>query len=227
MAKRFMLIDPSKPSTSKHPKTGSTTDWGLCVLCQEDTGETLQCPANSTNKETKGVGYKTMTEDLHQFREFDCMPYQIDLSRLDDGPGIESTMMSHHAAWHKTCRARFNKIKLKRAVRRQSSEEGSSSSPNVGERRSGRRVIKSEHQEAVCFFCDLPAGNSILHDAATYDIDSRVRKCARELEDTILLAKLAAGDMIALEAKYHRKCLVNLYNRSRTARSQEDELSLN
>ena len=28
-----------------------------------------------------------------------------------------------------------------------------------------------------------------------------------ELEDTALLAKLAPGDMIALEAKYHSKCL--------------------
>ena len=42
---------------------------------------------------------------------------------------------------------------------------------------------------------------------------------------SILLAKLEAGDMIALEAKYHRKCLVNLYNRARAldrAASDED-----
>ena len=36
-----------------------------------------------------------------------------------------------------------------------------------------------------------------------------------ELEDTNILTKLALGDMmIALEAKYHRKCLMNLYNRA-------------
>ena len=36
-----------------------------------------------------------------------------------------------------------------------------------------------------------------------------------KLHDTVLLAKLAAGDMIAIDAKYHPKCLVSLYNRVR------------
>ncbi|MGH0134870.1 UNVERIFIED_CONTAM: hypothetical protein FKN15_067568 [Acipenser sinensis] len=40
-----------------------------------------------------------------------------------------------------------------------------------------------------------------------------------EIQDTALLAKLAPGDMIALEAKYHLKCLVKLYNRARVADS--------
>ena len=38
-----------------------------------------------------------------------------------------------------------------------------------------------------------------------------------ELEGTALLAKPAAGDMIALEAKYHSKCLAILYDRTRAA----------
>ena len=37
----------------------------------------------------------------------------------------------------------------------------------------------------------------------------------KTLNDTPLLAKLEPGDMIALEAKYHQKCLVNLYNKAR------------
>ena len=62
------------------------------------------------------------------------------------------------------------------------------------------------------------------HNVATYGLDARVRRCALELEDTSLLAKLAPGDPIALEAKYHRKCLANLYNRARDASSHaEDE----
>ena len=34
---------------------------------------------------------------------------------------------------------------------------------------------------------------------------------------TNLIVKLASGDMVALEAKYHTKCLANLYNRARAA----------
>jgi len=44
---------------------------------------------------------------------------------------------------------------------------------------------------------------------------TKVHKCAIALNDSILQAKLKPGDMIALEAKYHHKCLVNLYNRAR------------
>jgi len=33
-----------------------------------------------------------------------------------------------------------------------------------------------------------------------------------------LLAKLSAGDLVAQEAKYHRNCLLNLYNRARKIR---------
>ena len=64
-----------------------------------------------------------------------------------------------------------------------------------------------------------PAGSACLHNASTYDIDSNIRRCTLELEDTSLLAKLAPGYMIALEAKYHGRCLVALYNKARDDRT--------
>lgn len=71
--------------------------------------------------------------------------------------------------------------------------------------------------EPTCFFCNEPAGSAALHNASTYSIDVNVRRIALEIEDTALLAKLAAGDMIAIEAKYHHDCLRSLYNRARKA----------
>ena len=62
---------------------------------------------------------------------------------------------------------------------------------------------------------------------ATYNIDPKVQRCALELEDTNLLAKLAPGDMIALEAKYHLKCLTNLYNRARALENADAEKGSN
>lgn len=38
-----------------------------------------------------------------------------------------------------------------------------------------------------------------------------------ELGDTDLLTKLAPGDMVALEAKYHKSCITKIYNRARAA----------
>ena len=79
--------------------------------------------------------------------------------------------------------------------------EGCSKSLGV-QTRSSQSIV--DLKEATC---DEPAGSADLHNASTYDIDKKVRQCVLELEDTALLAKLAPGDMIALEAKYHGRCL--------------------
>ena len=44
-----------------------------------------------------------------------------------------------------------------------------------------------------------------------------------ELQETVLLAKLAAGDMISQHAVYHRACLVALYNRARAKNIDKDK----
>ena len=51
----------------------------------------------------------------------------------------------------------------------------------------------------------------------------KVRRCALQLEDRKLLAKLSAGDIIALEAKYHRNCLTTLYNKARQATEKQEK----
>ena len=43
---------------------------------------------------------------------------------------------------------------------------------------------------------------------------------ALELKDTSLLRKLSEGDMVALDAKYHKKCHAALFNRYRQSRKQ-------
>ena len=42
------------------------------------------------------------------------------------------------------------------------------------------------------------------------EVDEKVRECAILLQDGKLVAKLSAGDLIAIDAKYHVKCLVSL-----------------
>ena len=54
---------------------------------------------------------------------------------------------------------------------------------------------------------------------ATFQVNENVHACAVLLEDTELLAKLSTADMVALEAKYHTKCLVDLYNHARKAKA--------
>ena len=58
MAKLYKVVDPDEPQTSGQCLI---TNWDLCVVCQEDTGEMLKCPANSA-RGTEGVGYKTLAD---------------------------------------------------------------------------------------------------------------------------------------------------------------------
>lgn len=71
--------------------------------------------------------------------------------------------------------------------------------------------------EVICFLCNEQVGSTTLLRTCIHDIDISMRKCAIQLEDTDVLAKLAPGDMVALEAKYHTKYLANLYNRASAA----------
>ena len=87
-----------------------------------------------------------------------------------------------------------------------------------------KKVLVDEYtREPTCLFCYQPAGSEGLHEAATKQLDNKVRECTCdcELQDTALLAKLAAGDMIAIEAKYHNRCHCALYNRVKLASTRD------
>uniref|UniRef100_UPI00358E7FAB uncharacterized protein isoform X1 n=2 Tax=Myxine glutinosa TaxID=7769 RepID=UPI00358E7FAB len=205
MPKRHILMGPTQPSTSKPPPS---TNWDICVLCQVVTDESLQCPLRST-KQPVGSGYASLAEDLLRFQTLQHMPMDLNLERLDDGDGIESTLNAH-----KKCRLKFNK-KAFDEQRRGELTTGQQPSASTVHTRSAHSHPQST--EPTCFFCNTSAGSAGLHKASTYNIDTNVRRCALEVEDTALLAKLAAGDMIAIEAKYHHHCLRSLYNRARQA----------
>ena len=51
-------------------------------------------------------------------------------------------------------------------------------------------------------------------EAATFGLNQKVTKCATDLQDQQLLAKLSGGDLVAQYVKCHLGCLVSLYNRA-------------
>jgi len=52
------------------------TDWEKCVVCQQDTGKVLKCPAGSKHS-IDGAGYKTLAENLLAFKKIDCLPSKM------------------------------------------------------------------------------------------------------------------------------------------------------
>ncbi len=220
MSKRHILMDPTQPSTSKRSKPPSSTNWDICILCQVTTGEPLQCPLRST-KQSAGSGYASLTEDLLRFQTLHRMPMDINFERLDDGTGIESTLRAHRAEWHKKCRLQFNKKAFDEQSRRELATGQQFECASSMQTRSAHSHPQST--EPTCFFCNEPAGSAGLHMASTYNIDANMRRCALEVKDTALLAKLAAGDMIAIEAMYHSNCLCSLYNRARQDTPEDND----
>ena len=101
-------------------------------------------------------------------------------------------------------------MKLKRADKRKRQEELEFPQRSKFTRAcSGATTSKAEKS---CFFCGR--SSEALLEASTFNIDTRVRECAHQLQDKTLIAKLSAGDMISQEAVYHAKCLVALYNKA-------------
>ncbi|VDI48816.1 Hypothetical predicted protein [Mytilus galloprovincialis] len=116
------------------------------------------------------------------------------------------------AKWHKTCRNKFTEMKIERHenIKRKLESGSEETSGKITRQSIGCSTVTMTHD---CFFCGESSGE--LHKVATFGIDSNVRKYALEVQDTVLLAKLSAGDMISQEAMYHKRCYSNLFNKAR------------
>ena len=125
---------------------------------------------------------------------------------------------------------KFSHTKLERAKLKRKSEEDGTVSKQIftcstssgGDTASGGTVGSNCPK---CFFCSQQETKEKLCEVCTFQVDYRVRKCAHNLQDENLLAKLNAGGLIAQEAKYHAKCLTNLYNSARAKVSQDQDAS--
>ena len=56
-------------------------------------------------------GYRSLAESLVEFSELGELP--IHLERLDEGGGIETTMVSNDAQYHQLCRLKYNNTMFK------------------------------------------------------------------------------------------------------------------
>ena len=212
MAKKFQLVDTFEQRT---PTTPPETNWKLCLVCQELTTESLVCPVLSKCRDP-GSGYTTMAANLVRFDELGKLPITVQLHRLDEGQSVEATMVAHQDKWHKTCMLQYNNTMLRRAEKRPiASSSAFGSSDDVPGKRTRSLSSEATTSDASCFFCG-ESGTETLHGVATYQVDTRVRKCAAQVGDNELLARLSMSDMVALEAKYHSKCLLALYYRAKT-----------
>ena len=80
MAKKFQLVDTFEQRT---PTTPPETNWKLCLVCQEETTESLVCPVLSKRRDP-GSGYTTIAAKVVKFDELEKLPRTVQLQRLDN-----------------------------------------------------------------------------------------------------------------------------------------------
>ena len=182
-------------------------DWALCVVCQQCSNEVLRCPLNGPGSADKSGPYRSFLSRVCTFRDLDLLP--VPLSHLTEHVTVDD-MVSNEAKWHKSCLNKFGHDRLDRAQKRKGAEIEAESSVSSAKRVCPPRQLLDKSK---CIFCE--EANENLHQFCTLQSDTNVRNMARDLQDASLLAKIEGGDLIALEARYHLTCLVNLHNRHR------------
>ena len=172
-----MMSEPADSQLRGPSQAMVRTDWNKCILCQKVTSEILRCSADSKRRDVgTGKGYSTFTSNIVWFSELDELPMPIDLRRLDEGNGIEATLIEHKAKWQKSCHSKFNATKLVLAEKNKSSIDGSDvdDTPRKCIWKRGSPAEKSN----TCFFCETSSASEPLYEASTFHLDTRVRKCA-------------------------------------------------
>lgn len=170
----FQLIDEPVPSTSIQTEP-AIVDWNKCFLCQAVTSEPVKCPASSKRKD-KSAGYKYMAENIKKFHEMNQLPFSVNVEQLDEGHGMEQTLLLHNAVVHKSCRATINTRILERAVKRKCETEDTACPVKTR-----RQFVSTDDSKSVCFFCDEKGGSSGLHRASTAELPltSATQRCCQ------------------------------------------------
>ena len=152
-------------------------------------------PRNNLKESDSGAGYQSICEDLLQFYGLGGLPRSVRIEEFDEGYGIQATFGHQNAKRHKSCRNKYNSMKLERLKsKKRKSEDANDVQEKVT--RSSVEVHKGQIQPYICFFCNRFDGKT-LHQVSTFQVDRLVRDVALFLNDKELLSKLSAGDMCA------------------------------
>ena len=145
--------------------------------------------------------------NVEEFRKLECLPVKINFGNQ----GTVQNFVGNNAAWHKQCHQKFNNLKLKRMQVKNASESVDDDDTICY---ATRASVASLLQNVKIF--DDDSKSEHLHDFTTFNLDVSVNVMATQMSDTNLLGKLAGGDLVALEAKYHFTCLTKYRNQYRS-----------
>ena len=156
--------------------------------------------------------YSSLSINLFDFKAIDGLPIALSkrIENFGSANQLAEKLATENSIFHKNCASRYKNSKLARH------EEKSDETSEVKDTpRTSRRSLVAKNFIDQCYFSDDSKDTDTLHDCQTFYLDMRIRKITHDMLDSKLLSKLAEGGMVVTEAKYHRSCLIDLYNKYR------------
>lgn len=172
--------------------------WQLCILCQKETDERLICPLANPVACRREDAYTEIIKLADQFKAIDSAPHP-DVELPD-----EESMKKHNASWHRSCRQLYRVSALNHATKRYN--EG------ISHHRKKRQRTHANVNRSQCLFCGEET-NSADHSFQKLELTKQIHDKAVVLGEARIIALLAEGDLVAIEAKYHRNCYTGFNRR--------------
>jgi hypothetical protein len=185
-------------------------DWESCIICQQSTKEYLRCPQKAHSFDSSI--YSIFLDNVAAFRNLGCLPIELKFE-LDDT--TLDTFIARKAKWHQSCHLKFSSSKRRRAEEKASkckvkdAEDHETCDNNKRPQRGSDITLGCNK----CIICNEEGGT--LHSFCSLEADKNLRRIANNVKDFELLSRMSGGDLVAIEAKYHMRCLTNLRNRER------------
>lgn len=188
-------------------------DWDACIVCGKSDGE-LICPTDETYMYDAEQTYSDFLQNVEGFQQIGKMPTTVRLC-----PSTSATdLVQNNAKWHRSCKIKFASTKLERK------RVQSVAPTDIGRksRRLSNEPSSANNFPQGCIICTKSEGG--LRNCSTLSLDQSLRDMATELQDSDLLSRIAGGDLVAIEAKYHNNCLLSYKNKYRSmVRKQHTE----
>ncbi|CAC5365422.1 unnamed protein product [Mytilus coruscus] len=125
-----------------------------------------------------------LCKNIPLFHEVNALPILLDIQRLNDGEGIESTMKRKNAKYHNLCRIKFNDTKLEQAQKRHMSPMPSGSRVNLYTTKKAKK--RQTEAESSC-----TQEENMMKEIALAELVKYIFETQRNSEELFRLADLA------------------------------------
>ena len=97
-------------------------NWDECFTCQRDSTEELQSSLEAWSNDPVKA-YEELGERIVTFESLNALLVPMEVDELSRGEALATSLFNHSAKFYKTCKLKFGKEKLEKAIKRHEKHE--------------------------------------------------------------------------------------------------------